>query len=216
MSSNDPLDDLLSNYNSTVLKNTKKVLEILESAYELTVPGLIAKSMTDRLSQSSGVEFHYGTPESELRRMASWLFTIAGEDHVKLLRVAKAAWKRHGREDLRIAGLVIANLNHSILDNGPWQELANVVGRSEPLEALLEVIEEIARSGAKIPDDSVLEVWGNTSTILHHVALLTIRVCNRRDEVTKLSDVQKKIIQNRPPGPELLERIANGLLNSAS
>ena len=31
MSSNDPLDDLLSNYNSTVLKNTKKVLEILES-----------------------------------------------------------------------------------------------------------------------------------------------------------------------------------------
>jgi len=216
MASNDPLDDLLSVYDSSVLRNTKKVLRILEEAYVLTIPGLIAKSMTDRLSQSSGVEFHHGTPESELRRIASWLFTLAGEDHAALLKVARSAWKRHGREDLRIAGLIIANVNPSILSEGPWEELANLVGRSEPLEALLEVIEEIARSNAKTPADDVFERWRDSSPILHHMVLLILRVCNRRDGISELTETQKVIIQNIPHGPELMERIAEGLLNSAS
>ncbi len=216
MASNDPLDDLLSKYDISLLKSKKKTLSVLEEAYSISVPGLIAKSMTDRLEQASAVEFHYGTPEPELRRLASWLFTMAGMKHGILLNLARAAWNRHGREDLRIAGLILANLNLAVMDEGPWNELSLIIGAVEPLEALLEVIEEIARSGASCPDDETLVRWSKTSIIHHYLAILVLHVCNRRGGYTDLSSVQQDLISNRPPGPELVSRIVERMLDEAS
>ena len=216
MASNDPLDDLLSKHNASLLKNRKKVLTVLKDAYSITVPGLIAKSMTDRLEQASGVEFHFGTPESELRRLASWLFTTAGMKHDILLNLAHAAWNRHGREDLRIAGLILANLNSDVMDDGPWSELSTIIGTVEPLEALLEVIEEIARSGASCPNDELLTKWSETSVIHHHLAILVLHVCNRRDGENILTPVQRNMLLNNPQGPELVSRIVERMLDKAS
>ena len=216
MTSSDPLDDLLSEYDISLLKNKKKALSLLEKAYSISVPGLIAKSMTDRLEQASGVQFHYGTPEPELRRLASWLFTTAGMKHEILLNLARAAWNRHGREDLRIAGLILANLNSEILDGGPWEELANIIGTVEPLEALLEVIEEISRSGEKCPSDDTFLKWSDSSIIHHHLAILVLNVCNRRDGRNNLSSKQREFITNHPQGPELVSRIVERMLDKAS
>ena len=216
MASNDSLDDLLSEYDISLLKNKKKALSLLEEAYSISVPGLIAKSMTDRLEQASGVQFHYGTPEPELRRLASWLFTTAGMKHDLLLNLARAAWNRHGREDLRIAGLILANLNSEILDEGPWEELANIIGTVEPLEALLEVIEEISRAGVECPSDDIFLKWSDTSVIHHHLAILVLNVCNRRDGQNNLSSKQREFITNHPKGPELVSRLVERMLDKAS
>jgi len=216
MASNDPLDDLLSKHDVSLLKSKKKALSVLEEAYSISVPGLIAKSMTDRLEQASAVEFHYGTPEPELRRLASWLFTMVGMKHDILLNLARAAWNRHGREDLRIAGLILANLNSTVMDDGPWGELSLIIGAVEPLEALLEVIEEIARSGAICPKDETLVDWSKTSIIHHHLAILVLHVCNRRGGIFDLSLVQRDLISNRPQGPELISRIVERMLDGAS
>lgn len=216
MASNNPLDDLLSKHDVSLLKSKKKALSVLEEAYSISVPGLIAKSMIDRLEQASAVEFHYGTPEPELRRLASWLFTMAGMKHDILLNLARAAWNRHGREDLRIAGLILANLNSTVMDDGPWGELSLIIGAVEPLEALLEVIEEIARSGAICPKDETLVDWSKTSIIHHHLAILVLHVCNRRGRKFDLSLVQRDLISNRPQGPELISRIVERMLDGAS
>jgi hypothetical protein len=216
MASSDPLDDLLSKHDASLLKNRKNTLSVLKDAYSISVPGLIAKSMTDRLEQASGVEFHYGTPEPELRRLASWLFTTAGMKHDLLLKLTHAAWNRHGREDLRIAGLILANLNSTVMNDGPWGELSTIIRTVEPLEALLEVIEEIARSGACCPNDEMLGAWEKSSLIHHHLAILVLHVCNRREGVNNLTTVQKNILLNRPQGPELISRIAERMLDEAS
>lgn len=216
MASYDPLDDLLSNYDTSLLNSTKKTLRVLKEAYTLTVPGLVAKSMTDRLAQAAGVRFHLGTPDPELQRLASWLFTIAAEDQPRLLRLTRKLWNRHGREDMRLAGLILANLDPTCMNESPWEELSSMVGKAEPLEALLEVVEEVSRAKVAIPSDSMLERYCTISTLHHHLAMLIINVCSRRDARKDLSLVQFRIVKSRPDGPELLDRIAERMLEHAS
>lgn len=215
MASDDHLDDLLNQHGPGLLKKTDKCLGILREAYTIGVPILIAKSMTDRLATSSGVAFHLGTPDPEMRRIASWLFTVSKNDYRLLLKLAKAAWKRHGREDMRLAGLILANINPDFLSAGVWSILAGMLQKTEPLEALLESIEELARAGHQIPSDDELEGYCHGAEILHHFAVLILVVCCRRDD-SELSETQKNIVKNRPPSTETMDRLAAMILDEAS
>ena len=215
MASDDHLDDLLNQHGLKLLKKTDKCLDILREAYTIGVPILIAKSMTDRLATSSGVAFHLGTPDPEMRRIASWLFTVSKNDYRLLLKLAKAAWKRHGREDMRLAGLILANINPSFLKGGVWSVLAEMLQKTEPLEALLESIEELARAGHGIPSDAELEGFCDGPEILHHFAVLILVVCCRRDRV-ELSEGQKIIVKSRPASTETMDRLARMVLDEAS
>ena len=215
MTSEDHLDDLLNQHAIGLLKKTGKCLGVLREAYTIGVPILIAKSMTDRLATSSGVAFHLGTPDPEMRRITSWLFTVSKNDYQLLLKLAKAAWKRHGREDMRLAGLILANINPDFLRDGVWGILAEMLQKTEPLEALLESIEEIARAGHQIPSDDELERFCYGTEILHHFAVLILVVCCRRDS-SELSETQKKIVRNRPSSTETMDRLATMILDEAS
>ncbi|MGY8702217.1 MAG: hypothetical protein ACKVHH_05860 [Candidatus Poseidoniales archaeon] len=215
MTSEDHLDDLLNQHGIGLLKKTGKCLDILREAYTIGVPILIVKSMTDRLATSSGVAFHLGTPDPEMRRIASWLFTVSKNDYPLLLKLAKAAWKRHGREDMRLAGLILANINPGYLKEGVWSILAEMLQKTEPLEALLESIEELARAGHQIPSDDELEKFCYGPEILHHFAFLILVVCCRR-EGRELSETQKKIVEDRPSSTETMDRLAAMILDEAS
>ena len=215
MTSEDHLDDLLNKHGLRLLKKTDKCLDILREAYTIGVPILIAKSMTDRLATSSGVAFHLGTPDPEMRRIASWLFTVSKNDYRLLLKLAKAAWKRHGREDMRLAGLILANINPSFLKGGVWGIFAEMLQKAEPLEALLESIEELARAGHQVPSDEELEKFCHGAEILHHFAVLILVVCCRRGG-SGLSETQKKIVKSRPASTETMDRLARMVLDEAS
>ena len=78
------------------------------------------------------------------------------------------------------------------------------------------MIEEIARSGAECPSDEVLMKWKETSVIHHHLAILILNVCNRRDGESSLSIEQQELLTNHPQGPELVSRLVVKMLDEAS
>ncbi len=108
MSKTDPLDDWLSTQPTKVHRRANRLMSVVRDAYPIGVPALIVKSQTDRLGDSGGYAFHLGTPDDVLRRICSWLLTH-GEERV-LLDLVHELWTRHGREDIALAALLLANL----------------------------------------------------------------------------------------------------------
>ena len=76
---------------------------------------MIAKSLTDRLKEAGKYEFYLGTPPKELRTIASFLITYFNEKPSIILNLLPALWKRHGREDAILYGIILANINPNLL-----------------------------------------------------------------------------------------------------
>ena len=68
-----------------------------------------------------------------------------------LAKLIPALWKRHGREDLSMAGLLLANLDASDIGQDPWMAFIHLLQRQEPLMVVLEVAEELVRAGTLFP-----------------------------------------------------------------
>tara|TARA_X000000368_G_scaffold283054_1_gene224711 strand:+ start:139 stop:660 length:522 start_codon:yes stop_codon:yes gene_type:complete len=165
------------------------------------------KSSTDRFGEAAGYSFHLGTPDENLRRIASWLLTNAGSDQKTLIKFIRRLWKRHGREDVALAALLLANLDHKSLGTDPWTILASNISRKEPAEALLLTIEEVLRAGKSIPPDAQLLTWCKGRAIDGHLAVLVIHAGTMRGERVS-SDVAEAIqLVPVPPGDSLLGRI---------
>ena len=91
--------------------------------------------------QQSGLAFHIGTDDPTMRRVASWLLTNY-EDRIEEL--VKRLWKRCGREDVKLIGLLFANT-----EGDAWAKMLSTINKGLPLDLILEMAEEIKRSGAK-------------------------------------------------------------------
>jgi hypothetical protein len=203
----DALDDILSQIPKKYLTRPKKLLSRLELAYTVGVPPLLVVPMTDLLNESAGHSFHIGTPDPEMRRIASWIFTKVANDHYRLREIIAALWERNGREDLKLVGLLLANLKGAEGLGNPW-EIFNeliIMRRSLALEVVLEIAEEMARGGNTAPEDGVLMVWAQQGKIAHQCAVLVLTL--RRD-----SALPVELIRTAPEGGELFERIRTHLL----
>ena len=143
---NDPLDEFFDSTSRRVHSSPRKLANVVRAAYPIGVPALIMKSSTDRFGEAAGYSFHLGTPDENLRRIASWLLTNAGSKQKTLVKLIRRLWKRHGREDIALAALLMANLDHKSLGTDPWTILASNISRKEPAEALLLTIEEVLRA----------------------------------------------------------------------
>ena len=55
-----------------------------------------------------------------MRTIASWLLTQYEPRPRKLAKLIPALWKRHGREDLKLVGLLLANLSVEDIGEDPW------------------------------------------------------------------------------------------------
>ena len=128
------LDEFLSKYQDSVHTSEKKLLKIIREAYPIGIPALIMKSSTDRLGASAGYSFHLGTPDSLLRRLASWLITKNNGNHRLLLKLNKNLWKRHGREDVALSAIIIANLDHASMETNPWEIFRSCLRKKEPID----------------------------------------------------------------------------------
>ncbi|HJM17961.1 MAG TPA: hypothetical protein QF703_00350 [Candidatus Thalassarchaeaceae archaeon] len=176
----DHLDSFLSEQPAGVHNSHRKLASIVREAYPIGVPALIMKSSTDRFGASAGYSFHLGTPDEFLRRIASWLITKAGDDQGALLKLVGSLWKRHGREDVALAALLLANTDMRRLGVDPWDFLAGLLHRKEPLEALLLSVEELFRAGCSPPSEEVIENWCGGRLVESHLALLVVYVGNSR------------------------------------
>ena len=155
-------------------------------AYTYDVPAMMVKSMTDRLGAASGDSFHLGTPDPSMRRIASWIFTNV-DDVDTITELVTRLWKRHGREDVKLAGLLMANLPTS-----PWQLFLSVLNEKEAVESLLEVIEEIGRGGHDVPSLSSLQIWIDRGGIYYQTVLLILH--------GKGSEIPDEVVMAAPPG----------------
>ena len=204
---NDPLDEYFDSTSSRVHSSPRKLANFVRSAYPIGVPALIMKSSTDRFGEAAGYSFHLGTPDENLRRIASWLLTNAGGDQKVLVKLIRRLWKRHGREDIALAALLLANLDHKSLGTDSWTMLASNISRKEPAEALLLTIEEVLRAGKSIPSDELLLTWCNGRTIDGHLAVLVIHAATMRGERVSSEVAEAIQLVSVPPGDSLLGRI---------
>ena len=166
------LDEFLSKYQDSVHTSEKKLLKIIREAYPIGIPALIMKSSTDRLGASAGYSFHLGTPDSLLRRLASWLITKNNGNHRLLLKLNKNLWKRHGREDVALSAIIIANLDHASMETNPWEIFRSCLRKKEPIDGLLLTIEELLRSGREMPSENLRMDWSKKRLVDGHLSIL--------------------------------------------
>ena len=204
---NDPLDEYFDSISRRVHSSPRKLAKVVRAAYPIGVPALIMKSSTDRFGEAAGYSFHLGTPDENLRRIASWLLTNAGGEQKALVKLIRRLWKRHGREDVALAALLLANLDHKTLGTEPWTILASNISRKEPAEALLLTIEEVLRAGKSIPSDELLLTWCKGRTIDGHLAVLVIHAATMRGARVSVAVAEAIQLVSVPPGDSLLGRI---------
>ena len=211
MTKGDPLDDWLSSQPSKVHNRSKRLMEVVREAYPIGVPAMIVKSQTDRLGSSGGYAFHLGTPDDVLRRICSWLLTH-GSDEV-LSQLIHDLWGRNGREDVALAALLLANVQH---EEDVWVRLSDLIGSSSTAEALLLSIEECLRAQHAPPSEDLLVEWCSGSAAHAHLALLThhanwVRL-QRPDLSPSLQEAFAAIPY--PDGDSLLGRVRDQMLGS--
>lgn len=200
------LDQFLEQSTPKVLKSNRRCLKFLCEAYAAGNPGMITRPRADITADHGGFSAHYGCPDPEMRTIASWLLTYGKDKPRRLAKLIPALWKRHAREDLKLAGLLLANLSQEELGEDPWMALIHLFGKQEPMEIILEIAEEMNRSGHQVPNNEWLIAMAQQSPLWHQIAMLFVSV--RGENFSEL----RQLIITAPGGGELFERIRNKLL----
>jgi len=202
------LDDYLDGFPSFP-KRRRKRLSFLRQAYTYGVPGIITKSMTDRLASSGHYTFHIGTPDPEMRRIASWMLTNEG-DLRKIAKFIPKIWKRGGREDMKLVGLLLANMSDEELGENAWTILLQLIQDRVSIEVFLETAEEFLRGGRTIPDDAWIRDAAMQSAVWAQLMVLLLSLDEERAEQ------HATLLNETPKGGELFERIRQRLLQRLS
>ena len=202
------LDDYLDGFPSFPKRRSKRLL-FLRQAYTYGVPGMITKSMTDRLASSGHYTFHIGTPDPEMRRIASWMLTNE-DDRLKIAKFIPKIWKRGGREDMKLVGLLLANMSNEELGENAWTILLQLIQDRVSIEVFLEMAEEFLRGGRTIPDDAWIRDAAMQSTVWAQLMILLLSLDEER------AKQHATILNETPKGGELFERIRHRLLQQLS
>ncbi len=198
------LDDYLDGFSSFPKRRNKR-LAMLREAYTYGVPGMITKSMTDRLAQSGHYTFHIGTPDPEMRRIASWMLTHEN-NRTTIAKFIPKIWKRGGREDLKLVGLLLANMSDEELGENGWTVFLQLVQDRVSVEVFLETAEEFLRGGRELPDDAWIRDAAAQSQTWAQLMILLLSLDEKR------TANHENLLKETPNGGELLERIRHRLI----
>ena len=198
------LDDYLDGFSSFPKRRNKR-LAMLREAYTYGVPGMITKSMTDRLAQSGYYTFHIGTPDPEMRRIASWMLTHEN-NRTTIAKFIPKIWKRGGREDLKLVGLLLANMSDEELGENGWTVFLQLVQDRVSVEVFLETAEEFLRGGRELPDDAWIRDAAAQSKTWAQLMILLLSLDEKR------TANHENLLKETPNGGELLERIRHRLI----
>ena len=201
------LDEFLESQPKRVHKSHRKLARVVREAYPIGVPALIMKSSTDRLGASAGYSFHLGTPDDILRRIASWLITHANNNQDVLWSLVRNLWSRHGREDVALSALLLANLDHKGAGTDPWDLLSSLINAREPADALLLSIEEVLRAGHGGPSDVQYRSWCSGRKVQTHLALISAFASQNSGLDISPEIVALLQVVDVPDGDSLLGRI---------
>lgn len=172
------------------LPKGRKALPFLKKAYSIGFENMVNHYITDKILVESGHSFQIGSDDPHMRKIASWLLS---ENLSRIEGLIPKLWKRSGREDKKLVGLLIANI-----EGDPWDRLLNLLHNYETVEVILEIAEEIKRGGRNIPSLEYLSRWTNSK--IHHQAVMLIASLSINPEL-------KALVASAPSGGELFERI---------
>ena len=161
--------------------------------------------MTDRLAQSGHYTFHIGTPDPEMRRIVSWMLTNE-KDRLKIAKFIPKIWKRGGREDLKLVGLLLANMSDEELGENGWTVFLQLVQQRVSVEVFLETAEEFLRGGRELPSDAWIQDAAAQSETWAQLMVLLLSLDDTRCEA------HTTLLKETPQGGELFERIRNRLI----
>jgi len=212
MSSGNNLDEFLNNQPKNVHSSDRVLANLVRNAYPIGVPALIMKSSTDRMMISSGYSFILGTPDELLRSLASWLITEAGNTHRVLLKLIKRLWKRHGREDVALAAILLANIDHKGMGTNPWEILEDSIHPVESVDSLLLNIEELFRAKRRPPREDLILKWINGRKIEQHLSIIVTYSGKIHGYDFSKELIEKIILIEIPSGDSILTRIKGKLV----
>jgi len=212
MSSGNNLDEFLNNQPKNVHSSDRALANLVRNAYPIGVPALIMKSSTDRMMISSGYSFILGTPDEFLRILASWLITEAGNTHRVLLKLIKRLWKRHGREDVALAAILLANIDHKGMGTNPWEILEDSIHPVESVDSLLLNIEELFRAKRRPPREDLILKWINGRKIEQHLSIIVTYSGKIHGYDFSKELIEKIILIEIPSGDSILTRIKGKLV----
>ena len=198
------LDDYLDGFSSFPKRRNKR-LALLREAYTYGVPGMITKSMTDRLAQSGHYTFHIGTPDPEMRRIASWMLTQEN-NRTTIAKFIPKLWRRGGREDLKLVGLLLANMSDEELGENGWTVFLQLIQERVSVEVFLETAEEFLRGGRELPDDAWIRDAAAQSQTWSQLMILLLSLDEKR------TANHENLLKETPRGGELFERIRQRLI----
>lgn len=187
------LDDFLGSIPLRKSRSARALPAILREAYTYNVPALIMKSSTDRLSRDGGYSFFLGTPDDAMRRIASWLITRNSDAPENLAALIRPLWARHGREDIAMCALLLANIDHARTETSPWKLLEESLMPYEPVEGLLLCVEEILRSGRQPPSEDQINAWLHSDGVLPTLSLLCIHASMMKGRMP--TEKERKILR---------------------
>jgi len=214
MSSGNNLDEFLNSQSKNVHSSDRALANLVRNAYPIGVPALIMKSSTDRMMMSSGYSFILGTPDELLRNLASWLITEAGNTHRVLLKLIRRLWKRHGREDIALAAILLANIDHKGMGTNPWEILEDSIHPVESVDSLLLNIEELFRAKRRPPREDLILKWINGRKIEQHLSIIVTYSGKIHGHAFPKELIEKIILIEIPPGDSILTRIKSKLVES--
>jgi hypothetical protein len=144
-----------------------------------------------------------------MRRIASWMLTVE-PNRKRIARLIPKIWKRYGREDLKLVGLLLANMSDKDLEEDGWTILLQLIQDKIAVEAFLEISEELVRGGRTLPDDSWIIDASKQSKTWFQLMILVLSIDENR------CSNHQELIKTAPKGGELFERIRNRLLERIS
>ena len=212
MSSGNNLDEFLNSQSKNIHSSDRALANLVRNAYPIGVPALIMKSSTDRMVVSSGYSFILGTPDELLRNLASWLITEAGNTHRVLLKLIRRLWKRHGREDIALAAILLANIDHKGMGTNPWEILEDSIHPVESVDSLLLNIEELFRAKREPPREDLILKWINGRKIEQHLSIIVTYSGKIHGYDFSKELIEKIILIEIPSGDSILTRIKGKLV----
>ena len=206
------LDDFLSNTDWSKINRKRKLLSTLREAYTCGVPAMVTKSLTDRLKVAGKYKFYLGTPPDILRRIASFLITEYNYKPKIIINLLPALWKRHGKEDAILYGIILANINPKLLDENIWIFFSKSLRIQEPADDIMSVCEELIRATHSIPSEEILQKIFQKGLI--HQQLVLFILFQKYKKNTKLTKKELMMVEKCKGDNDLILKIKAKILNN--
>ena len=171
--SQDPVDEALRRH-LPKLPRPRALPKRMERVYDGMGDRLAMRHHLDRYDELSEGPPAHGLDDEVLRRMASYLLSLAEGRWRRLAKSIPALWKRGGREHRKLAGMLLANLPEDALGDQRWTVFSTLLQHDVGLAPVVDAAEEIRRATGTGPNEAWLLAMAAQAPLWHRYAAVIV------------------------------------------